>query len=79
MNRVVAVKAKSNYVLALRFDDGLEGELCVRDRLHGPVFHPLNNTDLFNQVMVDPYGAICWPNKADMAPDGLYQDVLSKG
>jgi len=78
MNRVVSVKPKSNYVLALCFDDGLEGELCVRERLHRPVFQPLNNVDLFNQVSVDSFGAICWPNNADMAPDGLYQDILTK-
>ena len=42
----------------------------MSDWLYGPVFEPLKDPELFAQVEVDEYGAVCWPNGADLAPDG---------
>jgi hypothetical protein len=63
----------NDYRLAVRFDDGTEGEVGLRDRLFGPVFEPLRDPHVFAQVFVDEYGAIAWPNGADLAPDALYE------
>ncbi len=54
---------------------GLRGRMDVSQRLFGPVFEPLRDTKLFDQVYVDPFGAICWPNGADLAPDALYDSL----
>lgn len=78
MYRVIRVEAKEGYVLALAFEDGTQGEVCIADRLFGPVFEPLNDFDYFSQVSVDQYGAVRWPNDADLAPDALYQRIKSE-
>jgi hypothetical protein len=73
MSRVISVRPLADYRLAIHFDDGLEGELAVGDRLFGPVFEPLKDPALFAQVFVDEFGAVAWPNGADLAPDALYE------
>jgi hypothetical protein len=79
MHRVTSVQAKPNYILALIFDDGTEGEVCLSDRLFGPMFEPLKDPEFFKLVSVDQFGAVCWPNNADLAPDALYRRVIEEG
>ena len=38
MIKVVDVKAKDNYVLELTFNDGVKGEVCIKDSLFGVMF-----------------------------------------
>jgi hypothetical protein len=78
MNRIVRVSAGQGYTLHVIFDDGRSGKVDVSTRLFGPVFEPLRDPLLFAQVQVDEYGALCWPNGADLAPDALYRTIASK-
>ena len=71
--RIIKVKALPGYRLQIDFGDGLTGEIDLSDRLTGPVFEPLRDPKLFGQVSVDAFGAVCWPNGADLAPDALYE------
>jgi hypothetical protein len=75
MQRVQSARPLDDYRLAVRFDDGTEGEVALRDRFFGPMFEPLRDPSLFAQVFVDEYGAVAWPNGADLAPDALYQQL----
>ena len=75
MHRIIRVEAKPDYTLALTFDDGTSGEVCIADRLFGPMFEPLKNESYFAKVRVDDFGAVCWPNDADLAPDALYSKL----
>jgi hypothetical protein len=75
MPRVQTVRALDDYRLAIRFDDGTEGEIALRDRLFGPIFEPLRDASVFAKVFVDEYGAIAWPNGADLAPDAIYEQL----
>ena len=75
MHRVTAVQARPGYVLRLTFDDGLTGEVEIGHRLHGPMFQAVRDPAYFRLVSVDDYGAVCWPNQADLSPDALYSDV----
>jgi len=76
MIRVVSVKALREFRIAVRFEDGTSGEVNVSGRLFGPVFEPLaRDPELFRRVTVDEFGAVCWPNGADLAPDALYRQV----
>ena len=75
MERVTQVKALSDWRLEVRFSDGTAGVVSIKDRLFGPVFAPLKDPVLFAQASVDEYGAVCWPNGADLAPDALYQTI----
>ena len=78
MNRIVHVSAGKGYTLHVLFDDGRSGEIDLSARLFGPVFEPLRDPILFAQVQVDEYGAVCWPNGADLAPDALYRTISSQ-
>ena len=70
---VVAVRHVRDYVVWLRFEDGTEGDVDLRNSLCGPVFEPLRDVEYFKQVQVDPdLGTIVWPNGADIAPETLY-------
>ena len=75
MSRVQAVRALDDYRLNVRFDDGIEGEIALGDRLFGPVFEPLRDPVVFGQVIVEDFGAIAWPNGADLAPDAIYDHL----
>lgn len=77
MRRVVSVEAKADHKLSLVFDDGTKGTISIADRLFGPMFEPLKDPKFFAQVRVDEFGAVCWPNQADLAPDALYRKVSS--
>ncbi len=72
---VVSVKSLPNWTLEVAFSDGTHGTVCLSDRLFGPVFEPLRDPAFFAQVRVDEFGAICWPNGADLAPDALYERI----
>ncbi len=71
--RVAKARALEGYRIHVEFSDGLSGDIDLSDRLFGPVFEPLKDQDLFRQVCVDEFGAVSWPNGADLAPDALYR------
>ncbi len=76
MSRVASVKALPDFRIEVRFRDGTAGELDLSGKLFGPVFEPLaRDPKLFEQVFVDEFGAVCWPNGADLAPDALYREI----
>lgn len=75
MQKVRKVKALPGYELEVEFDDGVHGRIQLKDRLYGPMFEPLKDPDYFRRVSVDEFGAICWPNQADLAPDALYREL----
>lgn len=72
---VVSARPLADFQLEVPFDDGVSGIVYLKDRLFGPMFEPLRDPAYFELVSVDEYGAVCWPNGADLAPDGLYQRI----
>jgi hypothetical protein len=72
------VEARPGYRLYVEFSDGVCGEVDLTERLFGPVFEPLRNFDVFRQVSLDEFGAPCWPNGADLAPDALHDQLSSR-
>jgi hypothetical protein len=75
MKRVITVKAQADWDLDITFSDEMRGTISIKDRLFGPIFEPLKDPALFAQVSIDEFGVICWPNGADLAPDGLYEKL----
>lgn len=73
MEKITQVKVLDNYCLEILFNDGVQGVVSLSDRLFGPVFEPLKNPSFFAKVQVDEFGAVAWPNGADLAPDALYE------
>ena len=74
VNRVIPL---AGYRLQIEFEDGASGVLDVSGDLYGPVFEPLRDVRLFEQVSTDEFGVICWPNGADLAPEAVYSDVTA--
>ena len=73
---VVEARYLSDYVLWLKFNDGLEGEVDLEDELCGEVFEPLKNIREFRKVRLHPdLRTIAWENGADIDPDVLYYDL----
>jgi hypothetical protein len=65
-----------DYVIRLRFNDGAEGEVDLKNELSGEVFEPLRDIEQFKQFSVDPdLETIVWKNGADMAPEFLYENM----
>ena len=72
MLNVVSVRHLHDYVLHLRFNNGVEGEVDLAEELDGEMFDPLRDKALFARVRVDPdIRTIAWPNGADLAPEFL--------
>ena len=65
-----------DYVIWLRFNDGAEGMVDLKDELHGEVFEPLKQVERFKSFKVDPdLETIVWDNGADLAPEFLYDKM----
>jgi hypothetical protein len=77
MVKVLSVKPKPNWILEVVFADGTRCAVSMKERLFGPVFESLRDPNLFAQAAVDEYGAICWPNGADLAPDAIYENAVA--
>ncbi|HVT15184.1 MAG TPA: DUF2442 domain-containing protein [Thermoanaerobaculia bacterium] len=75
MYRVILVEPLPDYRLSLTFEDGTHGTVDLSQRLFGPMFEPLRDPSYFCQASLDEFGAVCWPNGADLAPDALYRRV----
>lgn len=62
-----------DYVLNVRFDDGVEQTIDFEPILIGPLFGPLRDPHVFRQVRVDTdLGTLVWPNGADIDPNVLH-------
>ena len=70
--RLVAAKYAQGHTLWLRFADGLEGEVDLRNELQGEMFEPLRDESYFKQVTLHPeLRTVVWPNGANFAPEFL--------
>jgi hypothetical protein len=74
--RLQVAEYRRDYRLWLRFADGVEGEVDLRDELWGEVFEPLQDKSKFAGFILDQeLGTIVWPNGADFAPEFLYEKL----
>jgi len=73
---VKEAKYLHDYVIWLRFNDGAEGMVVLKDKLYGEVFEPLKDMERFKSFKVDPdLETIAWENGADLAPEFLYEKM----
>ncbi len=71
---VTNVEVVGSYQLHLTFSDESERVIDFKDVLVGPVFDPLHDHALFDQVTVNPdTGTIEWPTGADFSPVVLHE------
>lgn len=61
------------YTLIVAFADGTEQRIDFRPVLHGALFGPLQDLDIFDAVRLDTeVGTLVWPNDADFDPATLH-------
>ena len=75
---VVNVQPLSHGRLAVRFADGLTGEVEFRDSFFYGVFEVLKDSALFQQARCD-HGFVEWPGELDLAPDAMYDAIKANG
>jgi hypothetical protein len=74
--RLLDARHVRDYVVWLRFSDGLAGEVDLGGELEGPVFEPLRDPTVFRKLRLHPeLHTIVWPNGADFAPEFLHERV----
>ena len=73
---VVDVKYVRDYVIWVKFNDGIDGEVDLSAELEGEVFGLLKDKVLFKTIKVDSLlQTIVWDNGADLAPEFLYDNL----
>ncbi len=74
--RIIDARYVHEYTIWIRFNDGTEGEIDLKNELWGEVFEPLKDVEQFKKFRVDPdLRTIVWENGADLAPEFLYENV----
>lgn len=72
--KLVSARYVGGYTLHVEFEDGIGGEVDLRDELWGEVFEPLRELELFRGFRIDEeLGTVTWPGGADLAPEFLYE------
>ena len=71
--RVSKCEALSPYKLDILFNDGTRRVVDIGGVLHGELYSPLRNPEIFHQVRVDEEtGVPVWPGGADFDPAILH-------
>ena len=76
--KVVSVRPLEHLRLAVRFADGVSGEVVFKEsHLYG-VFAALKDPAVFAQARCDD-GFVEWPGEIDIAPDAMYDVIKERG
>jgi hypothetical protein len=71
--RIIGFSIVGLYTLLIEFNDGTEQVIDFEPILYGPVFGPLRDPALFQQVeLIDYAGCLEWPTGADFDPETLH-------
>jgi hypothetical protein len=75
--RIVACEARPNYILWVRFDDGIEGEVDLSDLVGKGVFKAWESKKFWESVAINPESeTVCWGEDIDLDPYTLKEDIL---
>ena len=70
---IESVTAVRPYIVRVLFGDGEIRDVDIEPLLDGPVFMPLRDRHMFEQVRVDEQTrAVAWPGGADLDTDVIY-------
>jgi hypothetical protein len=81
--QVTSVVALPDARLHVTFVDGTAGDVDMRafltsPKVDGSVCEPLRDPAVFAQAETI-FGAVQWPNGADLAPDAMYDGIRERG
>jgi hypothetical protein len=75
---VVSVEPIGTHRLAVRFADGVSGEVELRDSFFRGVFAAIRDPVVFAMVHCRE-GFVAWPGDLDLAPDAMHQEIAQNG
>ena len=76
---IVEAKWLHEYSVQVTFNDLQKGVVDLEKYLGKGIFKELKNIDKFKRLRVDgELGTIVWPNGADIAPEVLYREAVSR-
>ena len=78
MPRPIQVKPLPGYRIWIRYEDGVSGEIDLSHLAGKGVFKAWDEPGRFQQVRIDPYGAIAWGDDVDMCRYALYMELTGK-
>lgn len=71
--KLIDAKHVRDFIIWVKFSDGVEGEIDLREELTGIVFEPLRDINVFKKFVVHPeLHTLVWENDADFAPEFLH-------
>ncbi len=71
MNEVIEIKVLDNYQIWIKFNDGFEKTISVRNLLGKGITKELLDYEVFKNVIIEPGGGIAWSNGFDICPNYL--------
>jgi len=75
--KIIACKAKANYILWVRFDDGIEGDINLSDRAGQDAFKDWESQQFWESVHIDPESkTVCWGEEIELDPCELKKSIL---
>ena len=67
------------YTIHVKFEDGAEADVDLKDELWGEVFEPLKDPKVFQALYLDEeLNTVTWPTGADLAPEFLYSRATAQ-
>jgi hypothetical protein len=80
LHTVTDVRAENDYMLWLRFDDGVEGHVYLGDLMATTAYGAQVDEKDFFKVVVDPVSrAVTWEGGVHLDADLLYRNLASQG
>lgn len=77
--RLLEARHMGGHRVWLRFNDGVEGEIDLKDEMWGEVFDPLKDPSEFAKLSADKeLHTLVWPNGADLSPEWLHDKVCER-
>jgi hypothetical protein len=76
---VMELRAENDYMLWLKFDDGVEGRVYLGDLMETEAYGARVDQGDFFKVRVDPLSrAVTWESGVHIDPDVLYRNIASQ-
>jgi hypothetical protein len=75
--KVQEVKYISDYIISIKFDDGVNGTIELNDLVQKGIFKVLQDKNQFAKVYTNGY-SIAWSNELEIDATKIYSDLTGK-
>ena len=75
--KVLEVKYISEYIISIKFDDGVNGTIELNDLVEKGIFKVLQDKNQFAKVYTNGY-SIAWSNELEIDATTIYSELTGK-